>query len=331
MDFIQKLRDNALYIKLEAEKKFGGAVDISTLTKALNSLNQSFESYFEAEAKNQIDKKITKSVDNEIGKLNKESRLLIVDLDFSSFAAGVTPNLVTISNDYASIRKPLELKRKVFDGYKTDVFFGDYSDEAFLKRINKKFAPDERVQIFKPLFDNIFNQKKFRFYFGESKKNLKQSVKGVSRVTVDNIIPKEAKIPSEVEKLYKVYITASGDFDLFGQKAKVKKYLATEELKYPTYPYQVKEIFWDDKLIILNSPISADVSFDEASGVFKIIFSDLNIVVWGRTREESEEAFQMAFASIVQNFYSEDDKRLTNKAIEIKEKLAKLVYQIKDI
>jgi hypothetical protein len=42
-DFLEELRKLALYFKLGVAPKYGGAIDIDSLTKVLRSLNASFQ------------------------------------------------------------------------------------------------------------------------------------------------------------------------------------------------------------------------------------------------------------------------------------------------
>ncbi len=87
LDFLEELRKLALYFKLETGPKYGGAIDIETLSKVLKAVNTSFQNYFDAELRNiyQQQGKITARVDREIRILKEEASLLIVDLKFCSF------------------------------------------------------------------------------------------------------------------------------------------------------------------------------------------------------------------------------------------------------
>lgn len=329
-DFLRILRTTAIHVKLQADIRFGGAVDIESLTRALNSIRSSYESYFEAEARNLLDKKITKSVGKEISKLARDSQLLIVNLSFASFSASLAPNTVTIDDNYASIPEPIQMKKGIFESYQANVIYADYSNYDFIQAITNRFSVDERRKIYRPLYDNLASTKAFKFTFGADLGEIDKSFFGFDESALEAIAPTEVKQLAPNEKLYKIYVSTSGEVDLFGHKPVVKKYLASEELKYATYPYQVREVSWDGYKVVLKDSLSAEVSFDEEAGLFRITYDPLNIIVWGNSRIETEEAFQMAFVSLMENFYHEKDDKLTSRAIEIKQTLVRLILTFSD-
>lgn len=324
--FLDSLRQEALYIKLVADKKFGGAVDIEHLVKALHSINASYKNYVRATAKDLIgSKRITQSVAKEISKLVDESELLLVDLKFASFQGAITPNTVNVDHDFASIPQVLEVKKKSFRGYKKDVFNTDYARPAFQHRVLAKFSDEERASIYKPLFDNILTKKEIQMFFGDQLGKTTKQIHNVTQRTINILVPESKRKGREREnKLYVVYASTSGELDLFGDKPKLK-YLAIEELDKPVYPYQAVKIDYDGSHIELNDTISAEVSFDEESNQFIITYPHLNITVWGDTREDAEEAFNFTFKALVESIYLEDNKNLTEDAIELKRKLRVLI------
>ncbi len=95
------------------------------------------------------------------------------------------------------------------------------------------------------------------------------------------------------------------------------------------YPLQLFKIRYEDTEVILKEGINAAVNYDEEEKLYYISYPELNIMVWGKDREEADEAFQFSFISLIQNFYNEEDANLNKKAKEIKKKLAVLIDQIK--
>ena len=331
IDFLEALRKLALYFKLETGPKYGGAIDIESLAKVLKSVNNSFQSYFDAELRNiyqETDGKITIRVDKEIKALKEEAGLLIVDLKFASFEAAISPNSITSNLAFTYLREPAQLKKKIFKSYEHDVFYSNLNDAEVIDKLEKKFSKEERVGIFKPLEETLFHPTRYSFKYGKSFEDLRKSFKTLSPATEKKLIPPAAKRPVS-ETLYKMYVVSDGEMDLFGNKPKIKKVLATEKMERPDYPLQLHRIIHDGTEIILKDSITAEVTYEMEERLFYISYPDLNILVWGDSREDAEEAFQFNFIALIQTIYNENDSNLTNKAKVIKKKLTNLIEQIK--
>lgn len=319
-EYLNDLRDKSIYIKLEAKEKIAGAIDLDNLIKVLNSISQSYKCFLEIELdKNETVKSSTPQGRKEVKHFIKESELLIVDLDFASFGAAICPNTVT-TLPYSNIKDGLNLKKKTFEEYKSDVFYADYKDPKFIQHISQKYTDEERANIFKPLVSNIYSNPSIKFYYGKDKEHLKLFSKGsLNKSTLEKLIP--TKISSEdasvkKEDTYAIYVTSSDEMDLFGKKPKYSKVLATQKLERPVYPYQLNEIKLNNKLYLLKKVLSAEVTYED--NLFYIKYPDLNIEVWGEDRVEAEEAFNFMLKNVITNIYLEKDEKLTPKAQIVK-------------
>jgi hypothetical protein len=331
--FLESLREKSLYIKLSSNDKFGGAVDIESLSKALISLNLSYKNFLKIELEHKQNGPTTAKFKNELKILVDESQLLIVDLDFASFGAAVTPNTVTHIT-YSSFRDIKKIKEESFGDYIADVIEGDFNNASFLSKISDKYSPEERNSIYRPIYDNIINQKSFTFYYGSNRLTAKKKIiKPSSAESLHKLIPPTLKDPKEEvlneEKMYAIYVTSSNENDLFGKKPKYTKVLATEKLDYAVYPYQFSLIEYDGTTILFKEQINSHVSFDE--GLFHITLERFNVHAWGETRKEAEEAFDFSFCSIIENIYLEKDELLTKKALDIKIDLYSIIKEVKGL
>jgi len=331
-DFLDELRKLALYFKLETGPKFGGAIDIDTLTKVLKALNTSFQNYFDAELRNVYSQegKITQKVNKEIKVLQDEARLLVVDLKFESFEAGLAPNTVTTLGAFTYLKEPLKLKKQLFKSYEREVFYSDLNNSQTVQSLERRFSKEERASIFRPLEETVFKPAGYSFRYGKSFDDLKKQFKQITPEVEDKLIPPSVK-PHLPDATYKIYVRTEGDIDLFGARPRYKKLLATEKLEHDDYPLQVHVIKYDDVEVQLKQPITAEVRYDEEEQLYYISYPELNINVWGKEREEADEAFYFTFVSLIRSIYNEDDSKLTRKAIELKEKLNEMINQVKDL
>jgi len=329
-DFLEELRKLALYFKLETGPTYGGAIDIETLAKVLKAVNTSFQNYFDAELRTiyQQHGKITARVDKEIRALKEEAGLLVVDLKFASFEAAISPNSITTSSLFTYLKEPTKLKKSIFKSYEDEVFYSNLNDIKTLNNFEKKFTREERAGIFKPLEETVFHPTRYSFKYGKSFNDLKRSFKAISPEAEKKLIPPSVK-QSSPDALYKIYVLTEGEMDIFGPRPKFKKMLATEKMERADYPLQLFKIRYEDTEVILKEGINAAVNYDEEEKLYYISYPELNIMVWGKDREEADEAFQFSFISLIQNFYNEEDANLNKKAKEIKKKLAVLIDQIK--
>lgn len=323
-EFIDQLRDNAIYIKLKSGKKFGGAVDINSLIKALNSLNQSYKSFLEIGILKSPGLKITtKKSKKELQDFVSESELLIVDLDFASFGAAISPNTIT-GSVFSSIPDNLKVKRKAFKSYREEVLEVDYANKAQISAILSRYNVEERNEIYKPVITNLIGSPNFQFYFGLDKSKLKKISKGIPKELVETLVPKVSKpLVTPEEEMYVMYVTSSDEVDLFGKKPKFSKVLATSKLDKPVYPYQINEIKVDNTLLSFKDKLSAEVSFED--NMYFVNYPDLNIEVWGDDRQEAETAFNFALKSVIRNFYFEENAKLTKKALQLKNHIERLI------
>lgn len=326
-EVLDLLRERALKVKLKAPVQFGGAVDVPSVVKFLEAMNESFANYIEAEARNTVKVKHTATVEKEIKKLKEDARLLFVDLNFASFEASLVPNTVTAPHRFSSIPYSAEFKQEAFEAYLKEVIFSDPNSEILLKGLEKKFTADERRAIFSPLYKDVFGPGQLQFYAARATEKLKLVVKRPTAESLQRLVPeKEVALQEQEQHTVVIYAKAEGDPDLFGEKKlKVVKRLAVEELPYETYPYQFHTIGFGGVSIHLKKTHSAEVRFDEETAQYHVQYPDLDIHTWGDTRIEAVEAFEFSFTDLVQEFHDAKDADLTSKARRLKKKLREMV------
>lgn len=314
-EYLEKLRDESIYIKLEATTKIAGAIDVENLIKVLTSINQSYKSFLEIELNNNSSVKSSspKGI-KEVKHFIKENELLIVDLNYASFGAAISPNTTTTSH-YSNITNSLKLKKQAFEDYKNDVFYGDFRSREHVDYISNKYTEKQRTEIFKPLIVNLFQNSALKVYYGKDKNHLNLiSKNSITKEVIDKLVPSVQLevVDEKKEETYAIYVTSSDEMDLFGKKPRYSKVLATQKLDRPVYPYQLNEIKVDNIIYPFSKVISAEVSFEDE--LFYMRYPDFNLEVWGETRKEVEEAFDFMLRNIIRDIYLEVDENLTPKA-----------------
>jgi hypothetical protein len=105
---------------------------------------------------------------------------------------------------------------------------------------------------------------------------------------------------------------------LSGKSSKKEKYVTND-----TYPFKPQYLKANNNNYILREKLDSAVSFEE--GNYIITNGLLDITVWGKTRDEAEDAFAFAFHALYENFANEKDKNLSPDANALKRTLQKIV------
>lgn len=92
-------------------------------------------------------------------------------------------------------------------------------------------------------------------------------------------------------------------------------------------PYTPDRIIYNGLIIYFHDSINCPVSF--VDDFYLISYPDLNIEVWGASRQDAEKAFDFTFYSLYLNYAEEDDKNLTDDAIQLKDKLTTMIRTVK--
>ncbi|MBS4028604.1 MAG: hypothetical protein KGZ58_08195 [Ignavibacteriales bacterium] len=103
----------------------------------------------------------------------------------------------------------------------------------------------------------------------------------------------------------------------------VKQENEFDVLQNYAHPFSPDTLRFENHTFVLNKKLVCVVEYQE--DMYFISYGDLDISVWGRTREEAEEAFAFTFYSLYLNYCIEKDEKLSFKARELKRKLKSII------
>ena len=103
----------------------------------------------------------------------------------------------------------------------------------------------------------------------------------------------------------------------------IKRESALEVLQNYAYPFSPETIHFENHTFVLRQRLLCDVDYQDK--MYFISYDDFGISVWGKTREEVEEAFASSFYFIYKNYCTEKDEKLSSKARELKRKLKSII------
>lgn len=325
---IEKLKDIAFRIHINPLKTVEHAAKVETVVKVLSDIYQSYNNFLEIEfLKNDEFRKAYESNKKVLDTIREELSLLVVDLNFSSFEAALAPNLIELQSPIFK-NEVLEWKRETFSDYKDIIICGDYENANYLHKVAKRYDNIERTKIFKPLFSSFGDGKDYNV-------NIKDKNHKILRTLVQPQKNKEFYIPRLVDERLEVpqystiqvfaKVKKQGNQFKLNQK-NLKEIFYIEELAHDTYPFKPELIKFQETIFVLNKAIECVVEFEDENYVIKS--EELDLIVWGETRKEAEEAFNFSFYSLFKNYYLENDSKLSDEAILLKDKLKKIIKSV---
>jgi len=309
-EFIEQLREKAVFFKLNSKPRFGGAVSVDDVVKVLKSLTDSYQSFIEAEYDRinvEQDRKKLKRIKDE---LFSENSLVIVDLKFESYGMSVTPNVITQRQNIPLIKNQGEWKKSAFESYKSIVLESDYNDDEYLYEVSRKYTPVQRQKIFRPIIDGIVNNERATTSFGIGANSKLRTLSKPKQQSYDLLVPK----PGQVEFTIEDVRTSLAMVEIKGNKARPKVLELFEEVKNPIYTFS--KFTFEENTYELKFPIYCKMIHDNEGYSFEN--SELGIYVSGETIGEVQNAFFEEFDYIYRRYNELPDEQLTEDVLSIK-------------
>ena len=317
-DFIEKLREKAVFFKLTSKPKYGGAVSVEDVIKVLKSLVESYQSFIDIEYEKinvQVDKTKIKNIKSG---LTEENNLIVVDLKFESYGMAVSPNTVTYNHTIPNIKNPLKWKSAAFETYKDFVLDADFNNDKYLQQVKNKYSAEERQRIYKPLIDGIANNERAITKFGFGTETPKKTLKKPKEKSYNILVPGIAKTVEFDELDIK---TSMALVEIKAGKAKPKILELFEQIQNPVFTFV--KIEYGGKTYSLKYPIYCELVHEEDS--YSLENKQLGIYAFGKSIEEARLAFAEEFDYIFERYNSLPDKELSQDVLTIKQFLNLIV------
>ncbi len=326
-NILEDLRKIAIKFQIDPKMSIGHAARIDTVIRVLNNINKSYKSFLKIEFdKNDDYKKIFKDNEKIIKQFLDELDLLIVDVKFDSFSSALAPNIFEKQIPLFK-SDTFKWKKEVFSQYKEKILYGNYDDTDYIKTISKRYNEEEKNSIFSPLFSGLNHSRDYDILLlSEKYQPLKKFNKPKAEKIKYYIKKKEdnKKNYKTIQTFMKVKTDKNGNINI--NKKNLEEVYYIEELPHETYPYKPENIDFNGNIYILKNKIDCEVGYD--ADMYLISNDELDITVWGETRDEAEEAFCFAFGSLYENYAKEKNKNLTKTAIKLKNNLLEMVDKV---
>ncbi len=320
-----QLKDIAINLKIESIGTVEKAVTIDILIKVLSDIKKSFYNFAQFEViNNPIYKEYLVNKPKFLEDFLNDFQLLIVDTKIGSYQTALSPNLLEEQDPFFK-NEVLDFKKNTFNNFKTDVAYMDYHDQHQINNIVSKYSEDFRNKVYKPFIDTLSEEKSYHVHLLDSHDKIIRRIIPPDELRKKQILSLvKLEKPKPTEQLIKGYFRISTEGTTVElKKSAIKKVYDIEILEHETYPYKPDTVRYETHIFVLKSPLVCNVNFEE--GTYFITNAELDIIVWGNSRDEVEQAFCFSFYSLYKNYSEELENNLSEKAIELRNKLNSLI------
>lgn len=318
-------RAEALRLHIEPAEAGQEAALASTIAKVLGDVVSSYEQFLLAEFLRNPGFKSAYEANPQVFDAIKQSLALrAVNLSFASCDVSLAP---------APQAQELELfdnqvrtwEREVFPVYRDEIVNVDYNDVVVAQRVLERYTVEQRAGIFRPLMAMIGDGSKYTVNVGQglrATRRLRKPNKELLRVYAPKILPALAP-PADKNIIAYMQVRTMGDGNPDLSRKGIKQVYYVEEMEKDTYPFKPDILRYDGHVFFLNRKLETQVVVNE--GLYFITSDELDITVWGESREAVEDAFAFSFYALYQNYCLEENDNLDEGATELKEALKSLI------
>ena len=316
--------EQAVYIRIELQPVQEKMIGASSLAKILNALETSFANLAEAEIQNRYSGQ-TSALKKETKLFLVATKLWITDFDFPQLTFAIAPDLSPAGYPFKVLANFMALKEACFALFADTVFTDAFFDAGVVEKMAEKYSAKQRINIFKPIYDELINQESFTVYFGDGPTStFKKWFKTDGQALLTSLMPEAVKKAKEAVETYYQLVKTGEENDLFGKRSTYKKVLVTETARQDVYPYQVKKVKVDQKVVFLSRQLSAEVQVKD--GFYQISLPELQINVTEKQRADAEKAFDAALAQLIIRYnkgnWNSTDQKFKTVLSKLKELLS---------
>lgn len=322
-------RATALKLHIEPVEAGQQAALASSIAKVLSDLVASYESFLLAEFLLVPAFKAAYEANNQVFDTIKQNMALrAVDLSFASCDVMLAP---TLSEETPELfdNQVKNWEREVFPVYRDEIVDTDLNDTQVLGRVIERYTPEQRAGIFRPLMSMIGDGSKYKLSAGRgavAERRLRKPNKELIKVYVPKVVAEVPAPPADKNIVAYMQVRTKGNGIPDLSRKGIKQVFYTEEVENGLYPFKPDTLRFNGYTFILNKKLNTSISYND--GLFYLENEELDIMVWGKSREEAEEAFAFSFYSLYINYAMEDDENLSPEAIDLKQTLTSLIQNV---
>lgn len=280
-NYLQILRDNAINIRLKPSlPKYADAVFIEDIVSVLKTVKTSFDNFIRVNFLQTFGiEKYGDKTNYAISKLRNDFPLLYVNSKFKSFGASLSTDAIVVTKEKYE-KDVIEWRKSLFDEFKNDVIYIDYSLDKNLKYLQNKYSDDERNLIYSGYLDIFNDSKNYNVTFTDSEYE--------EVIKVGSSIPKDKK----EQLLKKTLNTKESEKTLvrtFGMQSKGQKQIkksdiiVSEELTNAEFSYRTSHLIYQKDSLDLKKELVLTIKYENRE--FSINYPPFEIEVISNTHD----------------------------------------------
>jgi hypothetical protein len=320
-----ELKKIAINFKIKPVDTLEDVVSVDTLIKVLSDIKKSFYHFTEYEfLTNPLYSKYLKRKPKMLQEFLENFQLMVVDANIGSYQTALAPDVLEKQDPFFK-DDVLEFKKGTFDKFKNDVAYLDYTDQRTVNSIVARYPEEHRVKFYKPFIETISEEKKYNLILLDQTNKILRKIIPPDALRKKQIVPiiKQVKAEQQDQIIKGYFRVSSADNKIELNKSSIKQVYDIEILQHDTYPYKPDTIRFEKHIFVLNEKLHCEIEFEDNQYI--IVNNELDITVWGDTRDNVENAFCFSFYSMYKNYAEESDEKLSAGALLLKNKLLSLV------
>ncbi len=194
--YIEKLRENAYYLKLEPNNgHYDTSLGILELSKLLNLVSESFRNFTKIDFYKSFMSKIPdkNKLKRMYNKLKEYTDPRAVEFNYGSFEIGLSIDKV-LKKGVAETKDIQEWLEDVEEKYRENVLEVNYDDEVQIDAIieQNNYSQEEINEIYRPII-NITKNSNYTFEYKNSKETKFRKIKSNNKIVIDKLTKPDSK------------------------------------------------------------------------------------------------------------------------------------------
>lgn len=327
---MRKLQESAIRIRISPDPQNGQVVPVKLVIKVLADLSKSYRKFLEIEFLRIKDfQKVYAKNPRALDSLLSELQLNIVDLQFNNFEAALSPDLLDSSQSLFS-DDVNEWKNGIYEQYRTDILYADYTNTKYMNSISKQYTAEERKLIYQPLFNAAGDGTNYKLQLTNQDHKVERVILK-PEIRIAKFYTAKAPQPSMPVETKTVHFYAKVRTAIDGtqfKKTGIREVLYVEEMEHDTYPYKPHQLTHDHMTYVLKESINCEVMYK--ADIYTISYKPLDISVMNESRELAEDMFSEKFAMLFIESIESEGKKLSAKKERIRATILDLIAETKE-
>ena len=190
--YLADLKSRAIYLKLSSDNvKYHQTIGIKQIKDFLDTIIKSFEAFSLIDFKKSLQKAFpnAEKLDKAALAVTRKLEPRLVDINYQDFSIGIATDYFYFTQD-TSVRGVKTWAKNILQKYKKEVLELDYNANEELRKIVKRYTPEERSKIYEPVI-KILKDPDVSISTSDKKGKKKKVIKAPVKRNEYKLVPKK--------------------------------------------------------------------------------------------------------------------------------------------